>query len=396
MRWLGAALRVAAVILGLGVVVVGTASPASADDCDARLKAAGVFEGLADEAVVEDCIRTGGSFGTTIGIIVGGVGAAIAAAGLPGLRKPPEKPGKGPEPEGNFNDCEHAYNLQPEIDGYLAEIQSFEQDIAQEWKVYLQGAQSLSRELQLMEQLDINTRGRHIAKATAKILTVAVLTELGGRVSGWAGAGAATGGAGAGAAGVGGAAAQGAARSGLIEMAKAGAPEAFGQASAHLGTDLFLDGDALYFGEANSRLDQIWSRYPDLVKRTMNFNQRMQNWADTREAQLNDAYKHANDLIDRYNDYVASCQAALRAAGNTILQPAVHPMSRLAKGPSRIDRLVVRPWLERRNWKTPLNSRSMSEWIADNSGLTDQFNSTYGSAAYPSEQMSAILPESWR
>src|SRR5438067_487912 len=72
------------------------ASSVQAHDCGARIQSIPDV-GSADS--IQDCLRTGQTYGVTIGAVVAGVGVVIAIVGLPGRRPaPPPRPASPPPP----------------------------------------------------------------------------------------------------------------------------------------------------------------------------------------------------------------------------------------------------------------------------------------------------------
>ncbi len=84
-----AGLMVAAVALAL-------ATPAHADDCSQQLQS---IQDLGKAASVQDCMRTGQTYGVAVGVVVGTAGVVIAVVGLPGRTPvPPPRPAVPQQP----------------------------------------------------------------------------------------------------------------------------------------------------------------------------------------------------------------------------------------------------------------------------------------------------------
>ena len=72
------------------------ASSVQAHDCGARIQS---IQDVGSADNIQDCLRTGQTYGVTIGAVVAGVGVVIAIVGLPGRRPaPPPRPASPPPP----------------------------------------------------------------------------------------------------------------------------------------------------------------------------------------------------------------------------------------------------------------------------------------------------------
>ncbi len=74
--------RGAGALLVMMGLILAFEAPAGADNCDELLEQEGIISSVGDEAVVSDCLRTGGVFGQTVGTVVAVVGVGIATIGM--------------------------------------------------------------------------------------------------------------------------------------------------------------------------------------------------------------------------------------------------------------------------------------------------------------------------
>src|SRR5207244_12869810 len=83
-------------VLMVGAAALALATPVHADDCSQQLRS---IQDLGKAASVQDCMRTGQTYGVAVGVVVGTAGVVIAVVGLPGRTPvPPPRPAVPPQP----------------------------------------------------------------------------------------------------------------------------------------------------------------------------------------------------------------------------------------------------------------------------------------------------------